>query len=96
MLVLVTDDKTDRTACGHSFEQSRKNLNRIALLAGCRDGRLPRTTAVKLVLHTFEVYSDSCGHTVYHSADCCSVTFSKSGKSEYFADCVHFYLIHNA
>ena len=89
MLIGVTHDKTNRSACRLAFENTTEQFYLVGFVARCGDTALPWASSVELLLDKIQVNGYACWHTINYAADGFSVALAKRGQSEDSSCSVH-------
>ena len=89
VLVLVPNDKADRSPRRLPFINAGKELDFIILFPGSRDAGLPRLAPVQFPLYLLEVKFKPGRATVYHSSDSDTVGLAEGCQPEDVAKRVH-------
>lgn len=82
VLVLVSNDESDGSAGGFSFEESTEPFDLIGLFARCRKFRLTGPSSIQLSLDGFDVQLESSRTAIDDSSQCLSMRFSKRREFE--------------
>ena len=82
VLVGVSDDKPDGTACRLAFKDPAEQFHPISLLTGRSELALSWSSPVELLLDEVQVDVDACRHTVDHTTDSLAMALSKGGQCE--------------
>ena len=87
-LVLVLDHQADRRAGGLAFENARKNLNFVRLLALCGEARLAGLAPVQIELNVGFGNRDSWRCSINHTTNRRTVAFPPAGEPKGIAKTV--------
>ena len=88
MLVLVSDDETDRASRRFAFKDSGKEFHPVVFFPGSGQKALSRSSPVQFTLDKLLVNFDASRKAVDDSADRRTVTFAETGQSENISETV--------
>ena len=84
-LILIANEKRDRSPGGFSLEYTGEYLYRICLISLCCIFALPGFPAVKKLLDVVFAKCEPGGTAVYHNTDTRAMGFTPCCYAEYFA-----------